>query len=449
MKKVIKNPIFFILIVSVLLIPHLAYTQDGSGGQAGAFLRVGVGARAIGMGGAFTATANDASAIYWNPAGLGGLQSIEFVGAYSALSLDRGYNFLAGCFPSNSMGTFGISWINFGVGSIEGRDLSGRVTDTFTNSENAFLFSWGKEIKNKFFLGLTAKYLSHSLQNYASTGFGFDAGLLYRASEVFSIGATFQDLSSQVAWDTESGIKEKFPLVSRLGIAVSPADLPFRVGLDYVKVQNETGGINVGCEFQMIQNGGLRVGFKNGSIGAGGFFKLPVENYNLGVNYSFCQDPIDQSWSHRFSLVITLEGKKLNILSPQSQRVRTSQVSEQQDTPQYSRTRKKEENTLNLDYTSPIARVIKVSSRYPDYAIINAGLKYGIEIGSKFGIYRVDKLNDIGNEDRVKIGEVEVVKVKEDFSAVRVIDMGEELHIENGDVLMELKNDQISNNLGG
>ncbi|MEJ2626976.1 MAG: PorV/PorQ family protein, partial [bacterium] len=415
------------------------------GGQAGAFLRVGVGARAMGMGSAFTATANDASAIYWNPAGLGGLQSIEFVGAYSILSLDRGYNFLAACLPTNSIGTIGISWINFGVGGIEGRDLYGRVTDTFTNSENAFLFSWGKELSEQWFLGLTAKYLSHSLQSNASTGFGFDAGLLFRPSEVFSMGITLQDIASQVTWDTESSVKEKFPMVSRIGIAVSPADLPFRVGLDYVQVQNQTGGINVGAEFQLIQNGGLRVGFNNGSIGAGGFFTLPVEDYNLGVNYTFGQDPVDQSWSHRFSLVFTLEGKKLNLSPPRNQQMRSAQEPKQE----FSYSKKKQDNNLNLDYSSPVARVIKVSTRYPDYAIINAGLKYGIQTGLKLGIYRIGQLNDIGNEDQVKIGEVEVVKVKDDFSAIRVIDIEEGLHIENGDVLMELKSDQISNNLGG
>lgn len=445
MKRVIRNSKSSILIVSVLLLlPHLISAQDGKGGQAGAFLRVGVGARALGMGNAFTATANDASAIYWNPAGLGGLQSIEFVGAYSILSLQRGHNFLAACFPTNSLGTVGISWINFGVGSIEGRDPYGLLTETFTNSENAFLLSWGGGLSENLFLGVTAKYLSHTLQNNASTGFGFDAGILFKPSDFFSFGVTAQDISSNVTWNTEGGIEEKFPMVNRIGVAIAPDDLPFRVGLDYVQVQNQTGGINAGCEFNLIQNSGIRVGFNNGSIAAGGYFSLPVENYNLSANYSFGQDPIDQSWSHKFSLVIKLEGTKLSILPPKSKRMSRAQVPEEKV--EYSR---KKDTNLDLDYVSPVARVIKVSTRYPDYAIINAGLKYGIETGVKLGIYRVDQLDDIGNEERVKIGEVEVVKVKEDFSAVRVIDIEQGLQIENGDVLMELKSDQISNYIGG
>ncbi len=445
MKKVIKNPkcLSSIIVGILLFFPLIVSAQDGKGGQAGAFLRAGVGARAMGMGNAFTATANDVSAIYWNPAGLGGLQSIEFVGAYSILSLQRGYNFLAACFPTHSLGTFGISWINFGVGSIEGRDPAGNITDTFTNSENAFLFSWGKNLIDNLYLGVTAKYLSHTLQNNASTGFGFDTGILYRASDFFSFGATVQDISSKVTWNTQSKVAEKFPMLTRFGVAISPADLPFRVEVDYSQVQNQTGGINAGCEFELIEKSGFRLGFNNGSIAAGGFFTLPIENYQLAANYSFGQDPIDQSWSHRFSLIITLEGTKLSILPQKSQPIRTTQAPEEDI--KYSR---QQESELDLDYVSPIARVIKVSPRYPDYAIINAGLKYGISTGLKLGIYRVKQLDDIGNEDRVKIGEVEVVKVKEDFSAVRVTDMKEGLHIENGDVLMELDTDQISSFIG-
>ncbi len=443
MKRVIRISKYLSLIVCILLLSQIVSAQDGKGGQAGAFLRVGVGARALGMGKAFTATANDVSAIYWNPAGLGGLQSIEFIGAYSILSLQRSYNFMAAGFPTNSMGTFGISWINFGVGGIEGRDLSGRITDTFTNSENAFLFSWGGELSKQLFFGATAKYLSHNLYNSTSTGFGFDAGILFRASDFFSIGATFQDIYSQVKWNTKNGIEEKFPMASRIGVAISPVDLPFKVGVDYVQVQNQTGEINAGCEFEMIQNGGLRVGFNNGSIAAGGYFSLPVENYNLTANYCFGQDPIDKTWSHRFSLLIKLEGVKLSVLPPRSQQIRTSQAPKENI--EYSR---KKDDDLNLDYLSSTARVIKVSTRYPDYAIINAGFKYGIKNGLKFGIYRVKQLDDIGNEDRVKIGEVQVVKVKEDFSAVKVISIDNGLKIENGDVLLEIKGDQISNFFG-
>ena len=57
-----------ILIWIILLLPTILFSQNG--GDPGAFLRRDVGSRAIALGGAFTGVANDASSVYWNPAGL-------------------------------------------------------------------------------------------------------------------------------------------------------------------------------------------------------------------------------------------------------------------------------------------------------------------------------------------------------------------------------------------
>ena len=65
-----------ICILAFLFVNNLILAQ-GDGGQAGAFLRYGIGARAMGMGGAFVAVSDDASGLYWNPAGLVGAQRLE------------------------------------------------------------------------------------------------------------------------------------------------------------------------------------------------------------------------------------------------------------------------------------------------------------------------------------------------------------------------------------
>jgi len=162
-------------------------SQQRRGGQPGAFLRLGVGARAMSMGGAFTALANDPSASYWNAAGLGALKYTEFMGTYAFLSMDRRYNYASFAFPIRYFGTIGVSWINLNVGELEGRDLSGRVTGTFSNSENAYVVSLGIPLLSSIYLGLSAKYLTHSLELYTSTGFGVDAGILIKVTEFLTI----------------------------------------------------------------------------------------------------------------------------------------------------------------------------------------------------------------------------------------------------------------------
>ena len=88
MKKVLKTLFLIALSVSTMS----AAFADSAGG-AGAYLKMGVGARALGMGSAFTAMADDATSAFWNPAGLARLQKGEASFMHANLTMDREYNF--------------------------------------------------------------------------------------------------------------------------------------------------------------------------------------------------------------------------------------------------------------------------------------------------------------------------------------------------------------------
>ena len=224
---------YLLLGLSLLFLHGIGRSQE-DGGYPGAFLRMGIGARAIGMGQAYTAISDDASGTYWNPAGLGGLKMMELMGAYTILSMERQHNYVAFVYPSKSLGTFGLSWINLGVGSIEGRDMFGRVTNTFTNNENAIALSWGIPIIQSLYFGTTAKFLTHQLENNHSSGFGFDAGILYKVADILNIGVSMRNISTAVTWDTQSKTLEKYPMEGRIGAAYYHEQFPLVVGLDYV-----------------------------------------------------------------------------------------------------------------------------------------------------------------------------------------------------------------------
>ena len=89
--------IFFLSLLCV--IPSVLTASNDVGGQAGTFLRYGVGGRALGMGGAFVAVADDASGIYWNPAGLVGAKRIELSSMYTNLYYDSRFAFLGVVLP--------------------------------------------------------------------------------------------------------------------------------------------------------------------------------------------------------------------------------------------------------------------------------------------------------------------------------------------------------------
>ncbi|MDD2715851.1 MAG: UPF0164 family protein [Candidatus Wallbacteria bacterium] len=89
--------------------------EDGSG-QAGAYLKMGVGARALGMGGAFSAIADDATASFWNPAGLSQLSSSEIDTMHTVLKMDRTYNFINYVQPDKKRkSSWGVAYTRFGV----------------------------------------------------------------------------------------------------------------------------------------------------------------------------------------------------------------------------------------------------------------------------------------------------------------------------------------------
>ncbi len=419
--KFVKKSILFAALY-LLIVPKIIFSQSVDGGQPGAFLRMGVGARAIGMGRTFAAIANDASTAFWNPAGLGRLNVKELMGTYSVLSMDRQHNYTAVALPIRSLGTIGISWINLSVGDIEGRDLFGRITDMYSNSENAYFLSWGVALNQALYLGVTAKYITHTLESYHSSGYGFDMGLLYKLTEGINIGLSVQDVSTRVKWDTDAETNETYPLAARIGAAYFPVNIPITVGFDIEKVQNMKVTLHTGAEINLYQGFGFRLGIDNGKFGTGALISVPLRNMNFQTDYSFTQDPIDKTYIHRFANSLKFAPYE-----------------------NYFHARKdpnpeKLNGTLSLMTPAPDARVIKVLEDYPHLVLINASYGDGVEQGMIFEVFRSESLvEDKSDAKRMLIGTVKVIKMENRVSAVRVEWMKEGYLIQLNDILVRQK----------
>lgn len=418
----LKNICAVFALIAVLLsaaVPLIA--QSGDGGQPGAFLRNGVSSRALGLGGAFTALADDPSALYWNPAGLASLRFYELIGTYTALSLDRKYNFFSLGIPIRNYGAVGIGFINFGVSGIEGRDLAGDITGALSNAENAFYLSYAYEIQPGLCAGLSLKYLSHSLADYQSSGYGFDLGVRYSVSPKIMVGLAIQDISSRVSWNTVSGLEETFPMVYRLGGALKPFNNNARIMLDYHGVQNQSGTIRAGIEYPVSANFGVRAGFDGSGIVGGGYVAVPLNTMMFALDYSFGKDPMDLTLMHRVSLRLKFGGTKYDYI------------------PAREAAPGKVNGEAGMLLSGFTARITKTLPDNPNFALINAGQKTGITTGLMLEVYRNEKLPGDREEQKVLIGEVQVAVVKTNNSAVKVEWMKQGYLLKVGDFLMEKK----------
>jgi len=232
--------------IAVLALALGAYAPLRATNYSNEVLAIGVGARALGMGGAYVGVADDSTAVYWNPAGLPKVKHVEISAIqqgrqYSGLSLNEvgsRYIFTSGAMSFPGVGTFGAAFMRFGVEDIPyvtGVDAFGApiVAGAFATEDLAFIGSYGKKLHPAINLGLTAKYLSGgtvglSSGNATYTYMGADLGLLLEfggwnpSLKGLSLGLNAQDVvSSGVAWK---------------GTATNPTDpvdANFKVGLAY------------------------------------------------------------------------------------------------------------------------------------------------------------------------------------------------------------------------
>ncbi|MBI2502969.1 MAG: hypothetical protein HYW07_07010 [Candidatus Latescibacteria bacterium] len=172
---------------------------------AGAFLETGLGPRAAGMGGAFSALADDSSAPYWNPAGLIRSQGQGLLASLQPLSLDRRQHSLAYALNRRDELAFGFAWQHAGAGELVARAADGTRLGRIEDGENAYYVAVARALGKRAALGLAMKVLRHTIdtpQTGTSTGkgSGFDLGAQVYVDEHLTLAATLRNLKGGLDW---------------------------------------------------------------------------------------------------------------------------------------------------------------------------------------------------------------------------------------------------------
>lgn len=294
---------------------------------AGEFLSTGVGARALGMGGAYVALAEDGTAAYWNPAGLSRLSrrqvsvmhSERFAGIVS-------YNYLGYAQPYRQTEGVALSVIALGVGDIPITELEypglpigpdNRVLEKESSSdlELALFVSYGKQTQKGIDLGANAKIIHKGVADHSAWGLGFDLAARTTLPGDIKAGAMLQDVTTTIlVWDT--GQKESVIPTLKLGIAkiidikklranITPvADVDIRFTNRRAADEGYWGSLSfnshVGMEFCLEHAVNLRVGLDSGELTAGAGLSL----YGVEADYAYLSHQ-DLGDTHRISLGIS------------------------------------------------------------------------------------------------------------------------------------------------
>jgi len=194
-----------------------------NGTAAMPFLKIGVGARAIGMGETFAAMANDATALYWNPAGIARLKKYQFHFSHTDWIADLKHDYLAATVPLGR-GAFGIHLISLNTDLIEITTLEEpNGTGLFYDfSDLALGVSYSFYIIDKFAIGITGKYLREKNYNESATAFAVDIGtMLHTGFHGLKIGMCFSNFGTDFRYQgTDLGV----PYTATLGDEEGPSN---------------------------------------------------------------------------------------------------------------------------------------------------------------------------------------------------------------------------------
>lgn len=190
------------------------------------FLNLPVGARAAGMGGAYSAISEEASAVYWNPAGLVQIPKLSAVFMRAQYLESINYQYAAYAHRLSYDSVLAGSVLLTDIGSITETDISGNTLGSFTPRDQVFTLSYSKailEFSDKDIdvsVGVSAKYIKSSIVSSARSYAG-DVGIMtYNFGDIpYRLAVTATNMGGGLTYDRESN---PLPLTFRLGGAINP-----------------------------------------------------------------------------------------------------------------------------------------------------------------------------------------------------------------------------------
>lgn len=322
-----------ILITSFLIIlcGSLGYSQFNKAGKTALqFLKIGMGAREAALGEATVASTKDVNAIFWNPAGITGIQGAEasfnytqWIGDINVLSGAVGYNW-------DGVAAIVVNYITLDYGNLQealvtssSGGIDTRTGNSFSGSDLSIGVGIARRFTDRLSIGAQVKYLREDLFTYSSDVWAFDIGTTYSTGWYgVNLAMTAQNFSEQARW-INTGIEEdqnfEVPRIFKIGLAVDllgAEDLllggnydqhRLALNVDAVNTNDYSERLHFGAEYTFYNiftlRGGYRLNYEEGNLSAGagvqydfGYVRFKFDY--AYVSYDFLQSP------HRFTIFL-------------------------------------------------------------------------------------------------------------------------------------------------
>ncbi|MDZ7860245.1 MAG: PorV/PorQ family protein [Candidatus Krumholzibacteriota bacterium] len=293
--------------LTVILMLFSAHTlRAGEPGTSGfLFLRLGNGARASGMGEAFTAVADDVTGMHYNPAGLAGIEKVELNVTHSEWLMGIRFEQVS---IANEMfgGAVGFNFTGLYYGDLERRGNFPTVAPdgTFSPYDLGASVGYGRDILPDLSAGMSAKLLYQRIDFESATGWAVDLGVIHRSRiEGMTFAASLLNLGPQAKF-----VEEKFypPFQTRLGVAYEAEErwMKGKVTLsgDFLYSNDTDEKLLLGMEYFYKESLAVRFGYKSGYYSQGATMGFGVVYDRLRFDYAFMPIDFNLGNSHRFSI---------------------------------------------------------------------------------------------------------------------------------------------------
>jgi hypothetical protein len=281
--------------------PASVSAESASYGMPGDWLSQYVSARAIGMGGAFVAAADDPLGAVWNPAGLVQMSQNTFSLETARYFEGTSVNAFSITVPARRLPTIGFTMLALNSGAFEKTNELNESLGEFKQSDMAFLISGSKAFSTRFSVGANIKIIRQQVEDFNASGVGADVGVMYGLTPRVRLGASVLNIGGPTL--AARDIDETFPVEVRGGVAFGFLG---GKGLLSMEVDHRDGPgttFRAGSEVWLYEAFGLRAGFFENEAAGGFSYRL-----NQGLQFDYGMSDHELGIVHRVALAYRFGG---------------------------------------------------------------------------------------------------------------------------------------------